>query len=229
MQKNPHRPQQRGRERKKERKKERTTPPPQKKRKMTNPYRIERGRDLREEGGSQRCWRQEEVRGQHILSSLALQRVHCCRLGRRRRRSVVLEQRAQRDQKCSWCFSACPMKGVGAKAGGGQHTYFRCPNRQQLEIKNPQRFEVAAIPITQGKKKHINTNKCAGLSRDWVGDKNVLMCFVRVIPYGGEKAHKQNPPKKIPGKSRQKFVYVLFSLCVFSRFQSLRFQLGFLH
>ena len=44
----------------------------------------------------------------------------------------------------------------------------------------------------QGKKKHININKFAGLSRDWGGGgaKNVFMCvcvfFLRVIPFGGE-------------------------------------------
>ena len=39
--------------------------------------------------------------------------------------------------------------------------------------------------------------------------------FFRVIPYGGEKTHKQNSPK-IPGQSREIFVYVFVSLCVFS-------------
>ena len=40
----------------------------------------------------------------------------------------------------------------------------------------------------QGKKKHININKFAGLSRDWVGAKNLFSCFFfRVSPYGGEK------------------------------------------
>ena len=41
------------------------------------------------------------------------------------------------------------------------------------------------------------------------------MCFfVRVIPYGGEK-HINKIPPKIPGQSRENFVYVFFSLCVF--------------
>ena len=48
-----------------------------------------------------------------------------------------------------------------------------------------------------GKEKHININKFAGLSRVWVGAKNLFMCFFRVIPYGG-KTHKQNSPKN-PG------------------------------
>ena len=44
--------------------------------------------------------------------------------------------------------------------------------------------------LQSGKEKtHINVNKCAGLSRDWV------------ISYGG-KTHKQNP-QKIPGRSRE--------------------------
>ena len=52
----------------------------------------------------------------------------------------------------------------------------------------------------QGKKKHININKFAGLSGDWVGAKKLFMCFFfRVIPYGGGKTHKQNSPKN-PGK-----------------------------
>ena len=68
--------------------------------------------------------------------------------------------------------------------------------------------------LLQGKKKHININKFAGLSRDWVGAKNVFMCFFRAISYGGEKTHKQNSPK-IPGQSRGNFVYVFCSLCVF--------------
>ena len=68
-----------------------------------------------------------------------------------------------------------------------------------------------------GKEKHIKINKFAGLSRDWVGVTNLFMCFFRVIPYGGRKTHKQNSPQ-IPGRSREKFVYVFFSLCVF-RFQ----------
>ena len=41
--------------------------------------------------------------------------------------------------------------------------------------------------IKQGKKKQININKCAGLSRDWVGGKKLFMCFFRVIPFGGEE------------------------------------------
>ena len=34
----------------------------------------------------------------------------------------------------------------------------------------------------RGKKKHINRNKFAEWSRDWVGAKNLFMCFFRVIP-----------------------------------------------
>ena len=51
----------------------------------------------------------------------------------------------------------------------------------------------------------ININKCSGLSRDWVGAKIMFMCFFsRVIPYGGEKTHKQSPPKN-PGTIPWKF------------------------
>ena len=41
------------------------------------------------------------------------------------------------------------------------------------------------------------------------------MCFFLVIPYGGEKKHINKIPPKIPGQSRENFVYVFFSLCVF--------------
>ena len=72
----------------------------------------------------------------------------------------------------------------------------------------------------QGKKRHININKSAGLSRDWAGAKNCVyvffMCFLffRIIPYGGEK-HINKVPPKIPGQSRENVVYVFYSLCVF--------------
>ena len=45
------------------------------------------------------------------------------------------------------------------------------------------------------KEKHININKFAGLSRDWVGAKILFMCFFRVIPYGGEKRINKVPPE----------------------------------
>ena len=71
------------------------------------------------------------------------------------------------------------------------------------------------IFIYQGKKKHININKFAGLSRDWVGAKKLFMCFFRVIPYGGGGKRINKIPPKIPGQSRENFVYVFCSLCVF--------------
>ena len=67
----------------------------------------------------------------------------------------------------------------------------------------------------QGKKKHININKFAGLSWDWVGAKILFMCFFRAIPYGGEKTHKQNSPQN-PGTIPGKFcLRVLFFMCFF--------------
>ena len=68
--------------------------------------------------------------------------------------------------------------------------------------------------LIQGKKKHININKFAGLSRDWAGAKILFMCFFGVIPYGGEKTHKQSPPQN-PGTIPWKFCLRVFSLCVF--------------
>ena len=71
-----------------------------------------------------------------------------------------------------------------------------------------------ACSLSQGKKKHISINKCAGLSQDWVGVKKLFMCFFRVIPYGGEK-HINKIPPKIPGQSRETSVYAFCSLCIF--------------
>ena len=78
--------------------------------------------------------------------------------------------------------------------------------------------------LIQGKKKHININKFAGLSRDWVGAKNLFFVFfLRVIPYGGEK-HINKIPPKILGQSRDNFVYVFIlyvffcSLMIYSKF-----------
>ena len=67
-----------------------------------------------------------------------------------------------------------------------------------------------------GKKRHININKFAGLSRVWVGGRNlfVCVCVFRVFPYGGENTHKQNPPQN-PGTSPWKFCLRVFFLFVF--------------
>ena len=40
--------------------------------------------------------------------------------------------------------------------------------------------------FVSGRERHININKVPGLSRVWVGAKNLLMCFLGVIPDGGE-------------------------------------------
>ena len=61
----------------------------------------------------------------------------------------------------------------------------------------------------------VNINKFAGLSRDWVGAKKLFMCFFGSFLMG-EKKHINKIPPKIPGQSREMFVYVFFSLCVFS-------------
>ena len=55
-------------------------------------------------------------------------------------------------------------------------------------------------------------NRFGGLSRDWVGGK--FTYFFGVIPYGGEKAHKQNP-QQISGQSPENFVYEFFVLRLF--------------
>ena len=63
------------------------------------------------------------------------------------------------------------------------------------------------------RKKHMNINSFAGLSRDWVGGKIFFMCFW-VIPYGGEK-HINKIPTRIPGQSCENSVYEFFSSFVF--------------
>ena len=68
----------------------------------------------------------------------------------------------------------------------------------------------------QGKKKHININKFAGLSRDWVGAENLFMFFFSFGSFlMGEKKHINKITPQIPGQSRENFVYVFCSLCVF--------------
>ena len=89
-----------------------------------------------------------------------------------------------------------------------EHLFF-CP-------KHCERGDRALVVVLyQGKKKHININKFAGLSRDWVGAKNLFMCFFGSFLMG-EKKHINKIPPKIPGQSRETFVYVFCSLCVFS-------------
>ena len=52
----------------------------------------------------------------------------------------------------------------------------------------------------QEKKKHINNNKCMGLSWDWVGGKSLFMCFFFFMSFlMGEKTHINKIPPKIPG------------------------------
>ena len=62
--------------------------------------------------------------------------------------------------------------------------------------------------------KHININKCAGLSRDWVGVKKLFMCFFFRSFLMGEKKHINKIPPNIPGQCRENFVYMFCALCV---------------
>ena len=63
----------------------------------------------------------------------------------------------------------------------------------------------------QGMQKHINMNKFADLSQDWVGDKMLFMCFLVVIPHGGENTHKQNPP---PPRKKKNSRTIPWALCL---------------
>ena len=64
----------------------------------------------------------------------------------------------------------------------------------KIDFLSPETVRCGVVEVSHaegwgpGKKKHININKVAGLSRDWVGGKNLFMCFfVQVISYGEEK------------------------------------------
>ena len=71
-------------------------------------------------------------------------------------------------------------------------------------------------PPNRERKKHTNINKFAGLSWDWVGAKILFVCFFGSFLMG-EKKHINKITPKIPGQSREDFVYVFLCLCVFFR------------
>ena len=60
--------------------------------------------------------------------------------------------------------------------------------------------KVRKVPDTfiRERKKHININECAGLSRDWVGVKKLFMCFFGSFLMG-EKKHINKIPPQNPG------------------------------
>ena len=93
------------------------------------------------------------------------------------------------------------------------------PNRS---LQTPQQFCVIRAPGPcrwtgkfAGKEKHVNINKFAGLSRDWVGAKILFMCFFFGSFLRGEKTHKQPPPKKSRDNSVNILFMCYFSLCAF--------------
>ena len=76
-------------------------------------------------------------------------------------------------------------------------------------------FLPCASASLRERKKHININKSAGLSRDWVGAQKFVYVFFSGPFLMGEKKHINKIPPKIPGQTRGNFVYVFCSLCVF--------------
>ena len=58
------------------------------------------------------------------------------------------------------------------------------------------------------------------------GRQNLFVCFFVGSFLMGEKTHKQSPPPKIPGRSRETFVYLFFFLYMFFFF--FRSQVGVL-
>ena len=100
-----------------------------------------------------------------------------------------------------------------------------CPSKRGIpgfcrEIPEaPEKFEkkkrLGSIfgPYTIRKRKtHEHKQICGIVLLNWVGAKNLFMCFYRVIPFGGEKHINKSPPK-IPGPSRENFDKFL-SLCL---------------
>ena len=101
------------------------------------------------------------------------------------------------------------------------HPKNECSNKTLLYA--PYYFSVKPAPMKiRGRKKPININNFAGLSRKWVGVK-LFMCFP--VSWGKRETHKQNSqeisgkgresPGIIPGQSRENFVYVFACLLVF--------------
>ena len=90
------------------------------------------------------------------------------------------------------------------------------PPKIHMEKFTPEFFHV--------KKKHININKFAGLSRGLGGCQNFVYVFFFSFLMG-EKKHINKIPPKIPGQSRENFAYVFFSLCVFLRSQMTEFTI----
>ena len=68
---------------------------------------------------------------------------------------------------------------------------------------------------SSGKEKTHKHKQICGIVPGLGGcQKFVYVFFFRVSPYGGEK-HINKIPPQIPGQSRENYVYVFFSLCVF--------------
>ena len=70
-------------------------------------------------------------------------------------------------------------------------------------------------------KKHKHKQVC-GIVPGLGGWQKLVYVFFLVIPYGGEKTHKQNPPPRIPGRSTGSFVYVFFLYMFLSAPETLR-------
>ena len=74
---------------------------------------------------------------------------------------------------------------------------------------------MSSSPTFRERKKHININKLAGLSRDWVGAKNLFMCFVFFGSFPMAEKDTQEKFSKNPGTIPCKFVYVFFFFMCF--------------
>ena len=68
---------------------------------------------------------------------------------------------------------------------------------------------------SQGKEKTHKHKQICGIVPGLGGAKNLFMCFFFGSFLMGEKKHINKIPPKIPGQSRENFVYVFCSLCVF--------------
>ena len=104
---------------------------------------------------------------------------------------------------------------------------FKCTTKNSAEktAMRTKSFKHIAILTVQvhlllsGKEKHVNINKFAGLSRDWVGAKSCLcVLFSGHSLWGRKKAHKH----KVPQTSRDNPVKILFT-CFFA--PNLRYEM----
>ena len=74
---------------------------------------------------------------------------------------------------------------------------------------------MSGVRKSQGKKEHININKWAGLSWDWVGGKDLFICFFGSFLMGEKKHINKIPPKSQDNPVKHLFTCFFF-MCFFA-------------